>query len=1117
MNNKKNEITKKNEIIDKKDIIGNKQGLEKEEFIEETIKENIIGKIAKIFVNRFELTMLLIVLVGIIGVSSYFLLPKESLPEIVFPSLTIQTIYPGASSVDVEQLVTTPLEARLSSVDNVTDVVSSSSFGFSFINVSFEEDVDMELVKLQVDNLLAETNLPDGAFEPKSSIFKTSEIPLISMSLTGDKDIFELTEYANALKTEIEGVSGVESVNVIGGSTREIQVELDFEKMENLGISFNQVVSLLQGVNVSIPIGEIEQGSERLNIRLDETISEIDELENLLVSTNGIEPILLKDVAIVVDGNKEVTQFNRTFTTESGLANSVFISVIRENQSDVLTTSNLVKETVANASGTAYPTDVTVTTSSDTATSVKEDLDNITGNALSGLLVVILVLFLFIGFREAIIVSISIPLTLLGTLGVLNFIGITLNTFAILGLIVALGLLVDNTIIVMENMDRLAIKGFSRDKAAIIGTNQVGYPISAATLTTVAAFLPLAILPGIIGAFINTIPRTIIITLVVSLLMAITVTPSVYTFVYRRFDRRQAKKSKLKKVNNNSFAVKIKAAIVNIKTRFSNIYEGFIVKVISSKLRMASVLLLVVAILASSVMLIVNGNLKIAFFPETEPTSLTVNVDVPSGKTLTETSRIVAEVEFILANSDEVQQFNTTIGGNEADLGVIRVDLAESEKSGFEKLESIEAALASVEGAKITIETVSAGGPPVGKAISVQIFGENLEESTIVMNQYLEKLEALEGSTNVESNLKSGSNVLVFDIDTTQASSLGLSPAYIGLYLRQVYEGQVATSINQEGNLVDVKVTYDVNSLADPLALSIATPFGETIRLSELVDVEETASVSSIWHEEGNRVITVSSDLANGYNSTESLNLFKESVADIVIPESVTISYGGDAAGISENFLSLFQSMIIAMFLVFMILTVQFKSIKQPFAIILTVPMALIGVLYGLYITGNEFGFYAFMALVSLVGIAVNDAIVLIDYMNFLREKGYSLYKAIGEATKTRFNPVLATTLTTIGGILPLAFRNQYYSQFGYALVFGLLVTTLMTLILIPIMYSLLEGKETRREEKSQRNTIHQNEDDQDKSSEEKSGHDKHNQGERKHRMPKEKVGLVTSMLTLFR
>jgi HAE1 family hydrophobic/amphiphilic exporter-1 len=465
----------------------------------------------------------------------------------------------------------------------------------------------------------------------------------------------------------------------------------------------------------------------------------------------------------------------------------------------------------------------------------------------------------------------------------------------------------------------------------------------------------------------------------------------------------------------------------------------------------------------SSFALLGTGALKVSFFPEAEPASLIVNIDMPGGSSLEKTSKTVKKVEEILMSSKNIKLFNTVIGGSEIDFATISAEFVDKKNmtmDGFKFVEEINDEFSKIPGAKITIQNVVAG-PPTARPIEIEILGDDLEGAKKLAREYENKLKQIPGVYNSEISLSGGGPELYIDINKPKAQSLGFSTSTIGFQLRNLIEGTTATTAKIDNENIDVILKIDeekINDIRKIENLILQTQSGENIPLSHIAKVKKLEGVSSIKHEDEVRILTLESDLKQGYNVNDVITEFRSSVEDIEIPKSLDVIYAGDVEDIQENFGYLFQSMIIAVFLVFIILTVQFNSLAQPFVILMTVPMSLIGVLYGLLITGNSFGFYAFIGIVALVGIAVNDAIVLIDYMNYLRREGKGLNEAIVEAGITRFNPVIATTLTTIGGVLPLAFKDAYYEQFSYTLIFGLLVTTILTLVIIPIGYSAIEG-----------------------------------------------------------
>ncbi len=1058
----------------------------RKEVDESKIKMNIYGKAARGFINQFQLTVLAILLIISIGIAGLLNLPKESLPEIVFPAITVQTIFPGASPEDVEFLVTEKIENKVKEFDDIETIESETSFGLSIVTVRYLEGVDIDQKKIELDNALKELQFSDGVQDPRSFIFSTSEIPLMNISVAGDYTPDQLTLIAEDIANEIEGVRGVEEVDLSGNVNREIEIVTNELLMMKYGIDYNTLRNAIASQNYSAPIGDVSLNGVRYNLRVDERFKTVQEIENTRINSM----IYIKDIADVVDGIEPIDSYNRTYIrglNDQALP-SIFLSVSRKVGSDVIGTSQAIQALLEDEKGSLYPEDVTVYISNDLAVNVSNDLDKIQGSAISGLIVVVLVLFLFIGIKESLIVSITIPLSLLGTLGLLNAFGITFNTFAILGLIVALGLLVDNSIIVMENIDRLRKKGMTAKEAASFGTNQVGFPIVSSTLTTLAAFFPLAILPGILGAFISTIPITIMVTISVALLVSIVITPSIAAKLLRGQNKNRippwirrvlsvvivaslsfyafyggGENLTLALVMMSIFTGLMLLKVIFLKdqgleeAKFTKRYSRLIGWIVSKKLRSFAVILIGFLALTGSFSTFGTGLLKIAFFPNGEPTSLNIRIDTVGGMTLDETDIVVKEVEDLLQSIDEVSQFNSTIGGNEIDSANVSVEFDTSMKNGFEILDEIDRRLKNIPGARITIESLVAG-PPVGKPIDLRILGDNLKANAQFADELETALQGIEGVYNIESSSSQGVPQLIIDIDKNKSLNYGVTPQSVTNQLRGEINGITATTIREGQNEIDVVIRRDlelIHSINEVNNLFVATPNQNMLTLSSIADLVEESGVSNIARKDGERVITLTADLKEGTNVNDVVEQLQADFPEEVLPKGVTLRYSGDVEGISQNFGNLFQSMILAIFLVFIILTLQFKSIGQPFIILTTIPMALIGVIWGLILTGNEFGFYAFMGLVALVGIAVNDAIVLIDYTNYLRSEGLELTEAIQEAGKTRFNPVLATTLTTISGVLPLAFQEAYYAQFSYALIFGLMMTTILTLLFIPTIYGL--------------------------------------------------------------
>lgn len=1046
---------------------------------------SIIGRITQYFVKQRHLAIMLSLLILILGVLSYSSLPKESLPEIVFPTLIVQTNYIGASALDVENLVTIPIENQLKNMTSVDEFQSKSLGNISIITVFLKEGSDIEKVQSDVQNRITQLSFPEGVANSNISNFTTSEIPLLTFTVSGEMPLSELSMISKQYVDELLSISGVNDVMVNGTIDKEVRVIVSEEKLLTYGINFLTIQQAINSSNISYPIGTVKISNNEYQLSIDESIKTLEDIENINIRIPNNTIVMLKDVADIKEVYEEEQEVSRTYNSSIGLKQSVTFRIIRENGSDVLSSSNEVKEKLAEISEFTS-TDITILT--DLSENVSNDIDSIQDSAFSGLAVVIIVLFLFIGFKESLIAALSIPLSLLITLSVLSFFSITLNTFAILGLIVSLGLLVDNSIIVIENIERWRAIDSNHRMASIQGANEVGLPILASTLTTVAAFFPLAILPGIIGSFINTIPRTIIITLLGSLVVSLTIVPTLYSFIKKKrtihpilivsgklasvvivlllsifgfYNEDVELYISLPVIIGLTGAMIIKQFYKSSKNnrKLIDIYQSILSWILEKKRRQGATLLIALIILTMSFGLFQTGALKVSFFPASEPTSAQVTVEYIGSGSLAETSEKITDIEQGLKELPFIDSFTTTVGGNQEDQGVLILNFADDNDNQFDEIALIDAQLKLVPGIVYSVDGASGQGPPIGQPIVIRFESNDMDTMGIVADLYANELKKIAGVINIDVDQGERTTDLLIEVDEKNAALYGLSPILITQQMNIKVGGGKLTTILRNGEEQNVRLLYDqvsFSSLNELASTSIVTPFGQVIPLNLVANTVERERVNEINRQNGSRYVTLTADLSNGSNAIDVINELKSNTLKID-NQDVLVIYEGEIAGVEDSFVSLFISMILAIFLVFAILMIQMKSVIQPFVILMTVPMALFGVIVGLAITGNDFGFYAFMGVVALVGIAVNDAIVLIDFMNKSREKGETLVNAIQSSVSIRFNPVIATTLTTIGGVLPLAFRNVYYEQFAYALIFGLLVTTLLTLLIIPILYHLVE------------------------------------------------------------
>ncbi len=1065
-----------------------------------TAKENLLGRIASAMIGRYKIVYLIIVTLLITGFMAYRDLPKEIVPDVSLNTLYVYTMYPGASPETIEELLAEPVEGKLEGLGETTSVETSINAGYFQTVVGFEEGTDMDAAEQRVRNAVAEVTWPEGAFDPVVGIIETGEIPLMTLTVTGEYDLADLKRYAERVESEIDTVPGVREVQLSGGRDREIQLIADERAMTALGITPMLIESALRSADVTLPAGDVVLDGEAVTVRIDERFQSLESLERLMLLKTPDRTVYLRDVADVRDGYEEERARSRVFirsdSTESTPA--VYMTILRESGYDVLAPSDAVHQILEGAPGNLVPEGVSLIVTMDQAEDVARDLSTVISNALGGLLTVIIVLYIFIGLNESLIVSMVIPLSLFLSFLLMQATGISFNTISLTGFIIALGLLVDNAIVVMENIDRLREEGVTRLEAARAGTNQVAPAILAATLTTVGAFLPVAFTGGSIGKFLAVMPRTVIFILLSSFVVSIVITPALCSRLLTPLKKEG--RSRLKPVHRHTlsmlaifalstlaftdefqitpytiiaaifftgvYAVKVYAkhragAGASAITR----YGLWLGDILVDRSKKAVALVLVLAVFGGAVSMVITGRLPIELFPYMEPASIVIDLEAPVGTPIADTDTLVREVESILYDVKAFDSFTSTAGGNRSHLGTITAELVDPDErtlTGKEIKDALREELERIPGVSFTLTEQSAMGQiSGGAAFSVGLRGDNLEDLSETAEMYLAVLGEFDGVIDPRTSEDGGAGEITIHVDPNRAAYHGLSVNQIAGTLRQRISGSTVGTFD-DGDEVDITLYLGeerIDSLRDFDRIRWTNAGGETVFFADVAEIERTTGSSRIQREDGSRVIFVEADLAEDVNGQALMVAFQEEVAHLHLPQGVAPVVGGEVAELNTQIQNMLRNFLIALLLVYIVLAVQFNSLLQPVVILVSVPFAFIGVVAGLLLTGNALGFYAMFGIVALVGIAVNDAIVLIDYANYLRTSGETLLMAVVRAVKTRFIPVIATSLTTIGGVLPLALYNDTFRQLGVALIFGLLAATVLTLFIIPMIYYSIEKR----------------------------------------------------------
>jgi len=1023
--------------------------------------------------NRFSY-LLILALVGL-GVYSLTQIPRESSPEVQVPVGNVSTVLPGAPAGDIETLITNELErGLLGSLENVNEITSVSSEGVSSITVEFDASADIDEsiadLKDEIDRLAAE--LPENAEEPNVSEFDFVDQPIMSIAISESLAPTELRSLANDVEAALETVSGVSRVNVTGVPEREISVVVQPQSLLLYNLTTQDVVSALQQANLAFPIGRIENNGILYNIAFEGDIVDSAEIASIPVTTRGGQPIYIRDVAEVTSGLAAATTRSRLSVGGAPSQPSFTIDIFKQSGGDITRTAAGVREqleTLQVDGGLLARAKTEILF--DSGQDITDDLLQLSGSGLQTVVLVMIVLIVAIGWREALIAGTAIPLSfLIGFIG-LYFSGNTINFLSLFALILGIGILVDSGIVMVEGINRRLKDNPDIDKkqAAIIATKEFAAPLIAGTLTTVAMFAGLFIVSGVTGQFIASIPFTLIFVLFASLFVALAVLPLLSsTFLRRRsattFEQKQT-----------AYAHQLEGW-----------YQNKLGAVLDSKTTQRKFMWSIRVLLVTAILLPVLGLVEVIFFEQGDVPYIYIETALPVGTPLATTDLTVRQVEEQLYGNEYIASFQTTTGagsqfgsgGSSERVANIFVNLeAERDISSTEIVSELQKTLPALPTADIVVSQPN-NGPPTGAPINVRFIGENLDDLTTVTAQAANVLRSIDGATNVETSANENTTEYVLNFKQAEAARFGLTTQTVSSAVRTAVFGTDATSITTLTDDVDIVVKLElagvpddpalstVASISDIEAIQLATPGGESVSLGSLVDITVRESRAAIRHIDGDRVMSLSGDVTEGANARDvQASLLTAIDEQITVPESVTIETGGgEAEESSQAFVEMFLALIVGVGLMVAILTLQFNSFRHTRYVLTILPYSLIGILYGLALTGNTLSFPSLMGFIALSGIVVNNSILLIDMMNNTRinNPSMSIREVVLSSASNRLRPILLTTVTTVIGMIPLTYADDIWAPLAYAVMFGLLFSVIITLILIPVVYYRSPGEAKR-------------------------------------------------------
>lgn len=1025
-------------------------------------------------VNRPVTTTMIFVAIILIGIFSFTRIPIDLFPEIEPPVISIITSYPGAGAEDVETNVTEPLERTLGTVSNLNQMTSTSEDNVSLITLEFDWGVDLNAASNDVrDQLeLARQSLPDDVEFPTIFKIDTGLFPVIIATFTAEESFFELNDLIDdRIGDAVRRVPGVGTVNVGGGPEREIHIEIDPHRLEAYNITLNQVNQAIASENVNFPVGNLKMGLTDYNVRLPGEFNSVYEMNNIVLSSQGGEVIYLRDIATIRDTFQDITQVDRM----NG-RNGITLIVQKQSDANTVTVAQEALETIEEEMGN-LPADVQFHIINDSSEFILNSVSNLTTSIIMGAIFVVLVVLFFLQRLNAtFIVATVLPTSLISAFIFLYFTGNSINVISLSSLAIALGMVVDDAIVILENITTKIDQGSRVSEAAVYGSSEVGLAVFATTLTVVAVFFPLVFLTGIAGVLFSQLGFLVSITVSVSTFAALTLIPMLAAKNLRSAREAGQRKQRF---------TRIKQPLEHFLDRLNRTYRNSLLRILNYR-----AITLIVSVLLFIVSLALVPVLGTEFMPASDTGQVEMVVELDPGIRLEETLETTENIEDWLMDEYpdilEAVQSQTGVseeGGigtlftEEAGSNIINFTLRfnskdERERTVFDLVEEIRREVSDTPGLYRLSVSEAGGGIGGGAApINLQLISNNLDVTLPLANEIAERVEEIPGTRNVEVSIRPERPELVIQPDREKIARMGLNSASVANALNGAVQGFTTTQYrDREGEEYDIRVRVPEdyrNTITKLENLPIQTAQGSIVRLQELADVQQSTVTPTIDRIDQERVVSVTSD-AFERSIGEITGDVNQLLSSMDIPPTVETSYGGDVEDQQEAFADLALLLVMSIILVYIVMASQFENYRDPFVIMFSIPFSFTGVFIALFITGYPVSVVAFLAAILLIGIVVKNAIVLVDYVNILRDRGMPLLEAVSQGSTNRLRPVLMTALTTMLAMLPLALStgegSETWQPLGIAVVGGLFFSTFLTMYIVPVIYSYLQKEKLARE-----------------------------------------------------
>jgi HAE1 family hydrophobic/amphiphilic exporter-1 len=994
----------------------------------------------------FLMLFIAIVAIGAVSLSS---IKIDLYPNIDLPTVSIVTTYQGVSPEDIETLITKPIEESVASVEDVDEITSASREGLSLVTVKFKWGKDMDVASLDVREAVdfVKPFLPDDADEPFIFKFSTSAMPVLFLGLGGNHTLPELKKLSEEqVEPRLERIPGVAAVYTQGGREREIHVYADDEKLEAYGLGLDDLVRALAAANVRVPGGTIEQGKSDFLVRTSGEFASVREIAAVMVTRTHGSPVYLRDVADVEDSFAD-----RTEELRLGGRPGVMVMIQKQSTANTVDVSDRVKAALPDIEKTL---DVKFITFMDSAKYIKQSIGNLRSVALEGAALAVVVLLLFLwNFPSTLIIATSIPISVVATFIVMRSFNITLNMISMGGLALGIGMLVDSSIVVLENIYRHRERGLTRKEAAVYGAGEVATAITASVLTTVAVFLPVVFVPGIAGIMFRDMALTVVFALLSSLFVALSLIPLLASRVLS-VSKRGGGRRTTGKLGGTYDAV-LRWALRHRKTTV--------------------VITIVLFLLSISLVRFVG----VEFISASQPGEFQLTVEMPVGTRLDVTERAVIQAEDIVKkNVPEIESmfarvgqgtgFGAIFGSAGTHTGTISfqvVPLNKRKRTDEQIRLALNKPLTQVPGAKVYFSSDAFSQMFFGGArLAVEIYGQDLTIARTLAETVRDSMEAVYGATDVRISREEGKPESRIKVDEVKAASFGLPVSTIANSVQTAVMGTVAGQYREAGKEFNIRVRLpddERQSLEDLMDILVPTPMGNPVPLSAVASMEVQGGPVEIERKDQQRLVTVTGNLTGERDLGSVVNDLREKLARIPVPPDFAVQVAGEAQEVQESFRWLALALLGAVFLVYMVMASQFESLRHPFIIMFSLPLSFIGVAWMLFITGTTLSINSLIGVIVLAGIVVNNAILLVDYTNLLRARGMVLEDAVMEAARVRRRPILMTAFTTMLAMTPMALGlgegSELNAPMARSVIGGLATSTFLTLVIIPVIYMMFE------------------------------------------------------------